>query len=170
MAPDGSHTAVNAYLSIGSNIDPVENLRLACAELRQAYGQLRLSHVYRTPAVGFEGPDFLNMVVGLQTDEEPERVVRRMERIHEQSGRVRQANPFCSRTLDIDLLLYGDLVRRRMKLPHGDIEKYAFVLKPLAELAPELQHPVAGTTMRELWDEFERVEKQHMTRVDIGLN
>ena len=166
---DTRNAPVNVYLSAGSNIEPEENLRMACDELESAYGDLTLSSVYQNPAVGFEGEDFLNMLIGFSTRRRPEQIVDVLERLHQKAERVRQDNPFCSRTLDLDLLLYGDMVRRQMKLPHTDIDKYSFVVAPLAEVAPELRHPVNGKTMEQLWDDFEPVE-HHMHKVDIGLD
>jgi 2-amino-4-hydroxy-6-hydroxymethyldihydropteridine diphosphokinase len=166
---DGNGTAVNVYLSLGSNIAPERNLRMACGELEQDYGDLTLSSVYENPPVGFFGENFLNMVVCFSTAEEPERIVSCIERLHRKSGRVRESDPFSSRTLDLDLLLYGDAVRRRPKLPREDIEKYGFVLGPLAEVAPRLCHPVSGVTMQKIWDDFDQ-DDHPMTKIDIGLN
>jgi 2-amino-4-hydroxy-6-hydroxymethyldihydropteridine diphosphokinase len=165
---DARNAPVNVYLSAGSNIEPETNLKLACKELESEYGELTLSPVYRNSAVGFEGDDFLNMVIGFSTREQPERVVDRLEHLHDKSGRIRKANPFSSRTLDLDLLLYGDLVRRRLKLPREDIEKYGFVLGPLAQVAPDLRHPVSGTRISEIWDKFDK-NANPMTRVEIGI-
>ena len=128
-----------------------------------------LSSVYENAPVGFSGNNFLNMVVGFATAEEPERIVNRIERLHRKAGRVRYSDPFSSRTLDLDLLLYGDVVRRRPMLPREDIEKYGFVLEPLAEVAPELRHPVSGVTMQAIWGDFDQQEHP-MTKVDIGVN
>jgi 2-amino-4-hydroxy-6-hydroxymethyldihydropteridine diphosphokinase len=166
---DTRNAPVNVYLSAGSNIAPGYFLRMACAALEKTYGELTLSSVYRNPAVGFTGSDFLNMVIGFSTRETPELIVARLETLHHRAGRRRQANPYCSRTLDLDLLMYGDVVRPQMKLPHGDIEKYGFVLCPLAEIAPDLRHPVVGQTMRDLWTSFAPVA-QPMTRVDMVIS
>lgn len=146
------------YLSAGSNIAPEENLNLACEQLASHYGDLELSSVYRNAAEGFSGAKFLNMVIGFQTEESPEQIYERIEGIHQQAQRKRKAQKFSSRTLDLDLLLYGSVVRKHLKLPHGDIENYSFVAKPLAEIAPDHKHPVSGKTMREIWDNFEQHE------------
>jgi 2-amino-4-hydroxy-6-hydroxymethyldihydropteridine diphosphokinase len=160
--------AVDVYLSLGSNIEPEKHLRLACAGLADAYGELQLSPVYKTPAVGFEGDDFLNMAVGLRTDQSAMQIVEFLESLHVKAGRIRQANPFSARTLDVDLLLYGDLVSQQPALPHADIEKYAFVLAPLALLAPQLKHPVLGHTLQELWQGFAKHD-QPLQRVELEL-
>lgn len=145
------------YLGLGSNVDVNENLKLGVDELRRAYGELRLSPVYRSAPVGFEGDDFLNLVVELQSDESPRAIHERIERIHDLAGRVRSSNVWISRTLDIDLLLYDDLVLTdgKIRVPRADVLDYGFVLRPLAELAPELRHPQTGKTMREHWDLFD---------------
>ena len=165
---DGTDEPVDVYLSIGSNIAPEENLRLACRGLANEYGELHTSAVYRNAAEGFEGEDFLNMVVGFTTDASPESIVSNLEELHDEAGRVRLENPFSPRTLDLDMLLYGDMVRRRLKLPHHDIEKYGFVLRPLAELAPDLRHPVSGRTMQALWQEFDH-DLHPMQKVELPL-
>jgi 2-amino-4-hydroxy-6-hydroxymethyldihydropteridine diphosphokinase len=166
---DTRNAPVNVYLSAGSNIAPEHHLRMACQGLEAIYGELTLSSVYRNPTVGFKGNDFLNMVIGFSTRETPEQIVANLEHLHQRAGRRRQANPFCSRTLDLDLLMYGDVIRPELKLPHDDIQKYGFVLGPLAEIAPDLRHPVAGLTMRELWAGFDR-SRHPMTRVDLNVS
>lgn len=149
---------VDVYVSAGSNVAPVENLRLACRELRKCFGELEISGVYRNPAVGFAGDDFLNLVLRFRTAESPAAIIAELERLHVLAGRVRGPDPFSSRTLDLDLLLYGDAVLSDsvIRVPREDISKYVFVLGPLAELAPELRHPLTGETMAELWAAFDQ--------------
>lgn len=147
---------VQAYIGAGSNLEPAHHLRLALRELRGRFGPLLLSSLYRNRAEGFEGPDFLNMVVGLTTAEPPAAVNAEIERLHALAGRVRGENAFSSRTLDLDLLLYGDLVDEALRLPRADVTRYGFVLGPLAELAPGLRHPVSGQTMAALWSRFDQ--------------
>jgi 2-amino-4-hydroxy-6-hydroxymethyldihydropteridine diphosphokinase len=165
---DSRNAPVNVYLSAGSNIEPADNLLLACEQLEADYGELTLSSVYQNSAFGFEGDDFLNMVIGFSTCEKPGRIVNRLENLHDKANRQRQADPFSSRTLDLDLLLYGDLVNRQSKLPHEDVDKYGFVLGPLAEVAPWLRHPVTGKAIRQLWGEFDQTAHP-MHKVAIGL-
>ena len=160
--------AAQVYLSAGSNIAPEKHLRLACRELAASYGELELSAVYRNPAEGFEGDEFLNMVIGFRTDASPEQIIERLEGIHQQAERQRNENRFSSRTLDLDLLLYGSVVKRQLKLPHDDIEKYSFVAKPLAEIAPDRMHPVSGLTMREIWDNFEQ-DQHPLEEIELSL-
>lgn len=149
-------TPARVYLGLGSNVCPEENLRLGIRELRWRYGPLDLSPVYRSRAVGFAGDDFLNMVVGLDSTDGISDIRDQINRIHDLAGRERGAGRFTSRPLDIDLLLYDDEILRRpnCRLPRPDILRYGFVLRPLADLAPDLRHPETGHTMREHWDAF----------------
>ena len=154
------------YLGLGSNIDPVNNLRRGIHELGKRFGELALSDVYQSAAVGFEGDDFLNLVVALETDESPQHINEAIEAIHRLAGRRRGEERFSSRPLDIDLLLYDDLVvdAPPLRLPRSDILEYSFVLRPLAELAPCLRHPCTGRTLAEHWRDFDQ-ESQPLTPV-----
>ncbi len=156
-APDAG-ASVDVYVSAGSNVAAEDNLRLACRELRRRFGRVDLSGVYRNPPVGFEGADFLNLVLRFRTAEPPEAIVAELERLHTLAGRVRGGDRFAPRTLDLDLLLYGSAVlpERAIRVPREDILKYGFVLGPLAELAPDLRHPVTGDTMAGLWARFDQ--------------
>lgn len=142
------------FVSAGSNIDPRANLETACKALKQHFGELELSPLYQSPAEGFSGPDFLNLVVGFETTESPGEIRKRLAELEARAGRDRSGGKFSSRTLDLDLLLYGNRIDASLKLPHPDIERYAFVLKPLADLAPDLLHPVTGATIADLWQSF----------------
>ena len=145
------------YLGLGSNIEPEKNLGRAVRELRRKYGELEISAVYRSAAVGFDGDDFLNLVVGLQSDDEPLEMVEEIERLHNLVGRTRGSDKWEARPLDIDLLLYNDEVidERPVRVPRSDILEYSFVLRPLAELAPDLRHPLTGKTMLAHWQSFD---------------
>lgn len=145
---------VRVFVSAGSNIEPRANLEAACAALKQHYGEIELSPLYRSPAAGFNGPPFLNLVAGFRTEEGPAEILERLAELETNAGRDRSAGKFSSRTLDLDLLLYGDRIDAALKLPHPDIERYAFVLKPLADLAPDLRHPVTGVAFSEHWESF----------------
>ena len=145
------------FLGIGSNESPETNLRLAVNELRSRYGEVTLSSVYRSAAVGFDGDDFLNLVVRLNSADSPLSICNEIELIHNLAGRDRASNKWEARTLDIDLLLYNDLVRdeRPVHVPRGDVLQYSFVLRPLAEIAPGHVHPVTGKTLLRHWQEFD---------------
>ncbi len=146
------------YLGLGSNIDPEKNLRLGIGELGARFGVLELSNVYRSAAVGFDGDDFLNLVVGLESDASPAQLHAMLMGIHTLAGRTRGESRYSPRTLDIDLLLYDDLVLDEppIRIPRSDILKYSFVLGPLAEIAPTLRHPRTGKLITEHWAEFDQ--------------
>lgn len=143
------------YLGLGSNVLPEENLRLAVRELKRRFQLSAVSTVYRNRAVGFEGDDFLNAVVSIETDESPDDICGQLEEIHDLAGRKRGTDSFVSRSLDIDLLLYGDQVIDDRRVPRDDVLQYAFVLRPLAELAPDLVHPSTGNTLAHHWKSFD---------------
>jgi len=168
---DGGNTSVQVFLSAGSNIEPEKNLRLACRGLRREFGELCLSSVYLNKSQGFVADDFLNMVIGFKTGLDPVDVQWRLEGLHRQAGRVRCAEPFSSRTLDLDVLVYGKLVQDgpRIKLPRKDIEKYSFVAGPLAEVAPDFRHPLTGQTFWEIWADFDR-EQHPLQKIDCPLD
>jgi len=156
------------YLGLGSNIRPEDNLSLAVRELRRHYGDMDVSSVYRSEAIGFEGDDFLNLVVRFRSEETPVEICIEIERLHNLAGRDRGKEKWVSRPLDIDLLLYNDLVidERPVRVPRSDILEYGFVLRPLAELAPDLVHPVTGKTMLTHWREFD-AESQPLELVGV---
>ncbi|CAN5690113.1 2-amino-4-hydroxy-6-hydroxymethyldihydropteridinediphosphokinase [soil metagenome] len=142
-----------ACLSLGSNLAPEANLRSAIAALRAHFGGLRLSQVYRTQAVGFEGADFLNAAAVVETDLDPHALDAWLHALEDAHSRDRSAPRFSDRTLDIDLLLYDDLVLDgpgNLRIPREDL-RHAFVLRPLAEIAPDRIEPRSGRTLAQLW-------------------
>ncbi len=145
------------FLGLGSNVEAEDNLRLGVRELRSRFGDLVLSDTYKNAAVGFEGADFLNLVVGLESDQSPSAIHAQIEAIHDMAGRQRGEPRFSSRPLDIDLLLCGDLIvdESPVRLPRSDILKYSFVLRPMSEIAPDLIHPVTGRSLADHWREFD---------------
>ena len=139
------------FVGLGSNMDPEGNLRLGIAELRRRYGDVDVSAVYRSAAVGFHGDDFLNLVARFESESDPAQICEAIAAIHKLAGRDRHGGKWESRPLDIDLLLYDELIMDEgpIRIPREDVLEYSFVLRPLAELAPELVHPVTGKTMIE---------------------
>lgn len=145
------------FVGAGSNVEPRRHLGAGLRGLAAQFGLLRLSPVYRNSPVGFAGEDFLNLVVAFETDDAVEEVAAALAAIEAANGRVRGEAKFAPRTLDLDLLLYGDLVLDTggIQLPRDEIIKYSFVLKPLADLAGEHLHPVLGRSYAELWEHFD---------------
>ncbi len=144
------------YLGIGSNVDAENHVRAGLAELRQQFGQVQLSPVYYSKAVGFEGDDFLNLAARVETELQPLQLKQWLNTLENRYGRLRDVAKFSDRTLDIDILMYDDLYIRlpELSLPRGEILHFAHVLKPLADLAPDLVHPVKHQTLAQLWAAF----------------
>lgn len=148
------------YISIGSNINKDEHIPASLRALEQAFGELIISSIYESEPVGFTGDVFYNLVVGFDSDWEVKTVAKQFRQIELDNGRTRDSRKFAARTLDLDLILYGDLVINdgRLQLPRDEIERYAFVLEPLAEIAPNLKHPVSHISYAELWDKFNKTD------------
>lgn len=144
------------YVAVGSNVAPEQNLALAAGELQREFPDVRFSPWYRNRAVGFEGADFINFVAGFDTELSLDAVLSRLHAIEALCGRPREAPRWAPRTMDLDVLLYGDLEEPRLKLPRPDLLKRAFMLGPLAVLAPDLMHPTEKVTIGELWQRFDR--------------
>ncbi len=146
------------FLSIGSNIDRERHIPSALAELERRFGPLAVSSIYETEAVGFEGPPFHNLVVGFDTELSIREISEILTEVEEMHGRTRLSKKFSSRTLDLDLLLHGDAVvhEGKLNLPRDEITRYAFVLEPLAEIAPNRGHPVTGQRYADLWAAFDK--------------
>ena len=154
-----------AWISAGTNVDPERNLRAAVHQLQREFGELLLSPVYRTEAVGFAGDDFLNMVVGIDTDLPPAQLRAWLRNIEDQQGRVRGDEKFASRTLDLDLLTWGDLVDMDAGIPRDEILRYAFVLKPLVDVAGKEKYPGTEHSHEQLWQQFQG-QKAGMSLLD----
>lgn len=146
------------YLSIGSSIDRVRYVTGALDRLTAAFGELIVSSVYESEAVGFDGDPFYNLVVGLDTDQSLDTLYHALRQIEHDHDRCRRTPKFSARTLDIDILTYGDRVGPFAggTLPRDEITRNAFVLWPLAEIAPDLRHPLLGERYGDLWARFDK--------------
>ena len=145
------------YVSVGSNIDKERNFISCIKSLRETFGELAMSPVYESQAVGFEGDNFYNMVVSFKTEQSPHQIAKTLKIIERQHERVPSKNSFQSRTLDLDQILHGNLTinENGIQIPHNDIVKYTFVLRPLADLSNHAVHPVLGKTYAQLWSNLD---------------
>jgi len=143
----------HAWLSLGSNLEPGRHLSAALAELRARFGEPRVSAAYRFPAVGFEGPDFVNLAARIESDLDAGALDAWLHALEDRHGRRRDVPRYSSRTLDVDIVLFDDAILHgpgHLEVPRRELHE-AFVLKPLAEIAPDLVVPGDGRTLAELW-------------------
>ncbi|MEN8176198.1 MAG: 2-amino-4-hydroxy-6-hydroxymethyldihydropteridine diphosphokinase [Pseudomonadota bacterium] len=159
------------WVSIGSNIERESNIRSALRLVGDRLGPALISPVYESAAEGFDGPAFFNLVTGYDTDLPPEKLLQLFADIENSLGRRRGNKGLSSRPIDIDLLTYGDRVTEvdGRKIPREDILRYGFVLKPLADIAPEDRHPLTGDTFLNLWKRFPGRD-QPLDPVDLRLD
>ncbi|MEE1673583.1 2-amino-4-hydroxy-6-hydroxymethyldihydropteridine diphosphokinase [Agarivorans aestuarii] len=154
------------FVGIGSNIEREQYIRQGVAALREQFGELSLSPVYESSALGFDGPAFYNLVAKFTSPLSLQAVFEAIKRIEFEHGRAMDAQKYSSRTLDIDILLYNHLVvDSPCVLPRAEISKSAFVLKPLADIAGELIHPTLHQTYTQLWQDFDH-SSQALTLVE----
>jgi 2-amino-4-hydroxy-6-hydroxymethyldihydropteridine diphosphokinase len=147
-----------AYISIGSNIDRENHIPSSLKALAARFGLLKVSSVYETEPVGFIGDNFLNLVVSFESDLSAKEIAKILRQIELDHGRTRESQKFSARTLDLDLILFGNQIISdgRLQIPRDEIERYAFVLEPLVELAPQNKHPISGKTYAEIWQAFDK--------------
>ena len=143
----------SVYIALGTNLgDRLANLRAAIASLTPEVTVLAESHVYETPPWGYEDqPAFLNMVVKAETGLGPEPLLEHLKQIEAELGREQNFR-WGPRLIDLDILFYDDLVLESppLVIPHPRLHERAFVLVPLADVAPDYVHPVLGQSVREL--------------------
>lgn len=146
------------YISIGSNIDKNKNIPASLEALKLNFGPLTISSIYESEAVGFIGDSFYNLIVGFNSELSVKEVAKILRQIELDNGRTRNSQKFSSRTLDLDLILYDNLIINdgRLQIPRDEIERYAFVLEPLMEIAPDLKHPISGLSYADLWEKFDK--------------
>ena len=141
-----------AYLSLGSNQEPERHLAAAVQALKQAFGEIVLSDWVQTKAVGFDGPDFINGAAIIETKWDIYRLDRWLHELEDAQGRKRDVPRFSNRTLDIDIIFYDDLILNgpgNLQIPRPEL-KHAFVLFPLAQIAPDFVDPSSGLTLAQL--------------------
>ncbi len=145
-------------LSIGSNINPEANIRQACALLQSRFGELRRSAVYESEAVGFDGENFLNLAVAVETGESLDVIKQFLKQLEDDMGRDRSRPRFSERVIDVDILTYGDSdgSEAGMELPRAEITRNAYVLRPLSELLADTIHPPSGKTYAQLWRDYDQ--------------
>lgn len=146
------------FLGLGSNLDREKNIRAGLLALKTIFGDLTLSSVYESESVGFKGSNFYNLVVSVQTDLTIAELSEALKKIENENGRLRTGPKYSPRTLDIDILTYGDFVgvEAGVELPRAEITENAFVLLPLAELAPYELHPCLKKSYADLWASYDQ--------------
>ena len=155
---------VNVYIGIGSNIEPEKHFTLAYQLLKVAYPTIEFSRTFQSKSIGFTGDDFYNSVAKFSVASNKDKslvnlelVLKTIKSIESQLGRMRGDKKFSARVIDIDILLFDDLIcDAPVELPRAEIIENAYVLWPLSELAPNLQHPILKKTYTELWDQFDK--------------
>ena len=148
---------VMVTISIGSNIERDVHLRASVSRLREYFTNLILSPVYETAAVGFEGEDFYNLAAAFDTERDVFEVASILKTIEDELGRDRSQPKFSARAIDLDLLTYGDTVleQANIQIPRHEIIENAFVLKPLADIVGDVQHPQLQRSYQQLWQDME---------------
>ncbi len=156
------------FIGIGSNVQREKNIAEGLATLQQTFGELLSSSIYESAPVGFSGDAFFNLVTSFNSDDDALTIAKQLRTIEFAHGRTADSKKFNPRTLDLDLLLFGDDIINAdsLQIPRKDIEVYAFVLEPLAEIAPSLKHPVLHKTYAQLWAEM---PKNNVKQTRIGL-
>lgn len=146
------------FISVGSNIDKDTHIPSSLNSLKKLFGKIICSSLYETEAVGFEGEDFHNLIVQFDSPLAARDIAVLLKQIEHKHGRTRDDRKYAARTLDLDLILHGNLILKedKLQIPRDEIERYAFVLEPLAEIAPDLLHPVSNKSYVQLWNEYDK--------------
>ncbi len=155
------------HLNIGSNQNRRTNIRLAIESLELHFSDILLSSLFESPSEGFKGNDFYNVGVNITTLKTSNEVVDILRDIENSLGRDRSLPKFSSRMIDLDLVLYSDIIDETLNVLRKDILKYAFVLAPLAELNPEEIHPLEGTSYQNLWKTFQSEQNYNLKQYNV---
>jgi 2-amino-4-hydroxy-6-hydroxymethyldihydropteridine diphosphokinase len=159
------------FVAAGSNVEPIRNLRIALDVLNGHFAPLQVSRAYQNAAVGFAGDDFVNLVLGFETDLPLQAVMERLHDAEAACGRERHAPKWAPRSMDLDILLFGEMLcdEPGLKLPRPDLLKRPYMLGPAAEIAPTLVHPTAHRTLGDLWQDMQATQAAHTMRpVELG--
>ncbi len=155
------------HLNIGSNQDRRKNIRLALNQLENFFEKITVSSLFESPSEGFEGKNFYNVGVNVETHKKASEVLDILHQIEDSLGRNRAMPKFSSRIIDLDLVLYDDMIDQSINVPRKDILRYAFVLAPLLELNPDGIHPEKGVSFLKLWKDFESVNVFDLQKYNI---
>jgi 2-amino-4-hydroxy-6-hydroxymethyldihydropteridine diphosphokinase len=163
-------TTTPVYVAAGSNVAPVANLRRALDVLDRHFAPLTVSRAYANAAVGFDGDEFINLVIGFRTGLKVHQVIERLHEAEAACGRERLAPKWAPRAMDLDILLFGDTVCAEpgLTLPRPDLLKRPYMLGPAAEIAPALVHPTERRTLGELWRDLQATQSHAMRPVELG--
>ena len=155
------------HINIGSNQNREANIASAIDYLRLNFTIVKISDIFESPAEGFEGDNFYNMGVNATTKLSVEDVNAVLKNIEKTFGRDRTQPKFSSRLIDLDLVIYDDLIDLNANLPRDDILKYAFVLAPLAQLSGDEIHPLTKQTYQQLWRSFQTDNRFELLQYNI---
>lgn len=164
-----SEVVAKIHINIGSNQNRRQNLKAAVLSLKSVFRDLQISKVYESPSYGFEGADFYNVGVNALSDLSVENTALTLREIEQKQGRERNLAKFSDRNIDLDLILYDDLIDAKYNLPRGDILRYDFVLAPLAELNPDLIHPLKKQNYRQLLSQMKLNKRLKSYNTDLIL-
>lgn len=155
------------HINVGSNQDREANIVGAIELLRLNFGDINISDIFESPAQGFEGDDFYNIGINTNTELSVDDVNAVLKDIEKTFGRDRSAPKFSSRLIDLDLVVYDEIIDEKSNLPRNDILLYSFVLAPLAQLSGSDIHPLENKSFQQLWQEFQTKNQFQLSQYNI---